>query len=358
MRRSTSLASFRPLFLSIFLVASTAVARALHAQAPSAGASVTVRMIDAIDSNKDPVGQHYRASVTKAVDAGNGVTIQQGAVAVVMLVNSGNGSGWTTQLVSVIVNGQPVALTTTAAIVPTPAQSAAAGALSSMNSMLARSGHHVNAPAAATAVASGQRVVLPPGATLSVVLSQPAAANPSAVAANPVSAGPMVASSGPAPNSVSGHPTAAAPGEHWWLCRYVDLKDPSKAVAGSRVYFAVLPSSAAFLNDHGKHFNAYVQQNYKINDPNSAGKGFCTRVSDDAAARANSMDMLQKQWRSSNMEPIQVTYADTPVQDAAIDAKLASQGAATSAASQQQPPNVNSKECAYHATCTPPAPKP
>lgn len=357
MRRANGLASFGPLFLSIFLVASTALTRALHAQAPAAGASVTVRMLETIDSNKDPAGQHYRAAVTKAVDAGNGVTILQGAVAAVTLVNSGNGSGWTTQLVSVTVNGQPVAVTSAAASVATPAQSAAAGALSSMSSVLARSGHRVNAPAAAIAVASGQRIMLPAGATLSFVLSQPLAANPAAPAANPASNGAMVASSGPAQSPVSASPAVAAPGQHWWMCRYVDQKDPNKAAAGSRMYFSVLPSSAAFSNDHGKHFNAYVQQNYKITDPNSAGKGFCTRVSDDAAGRANSMDMFQKQWRSSNMEPIQVSYADTPAQDAAIDAKLASSGATAPAASQPSS-SANSKECAYHANCTPPAPKP
>ena len=91
-------------------------------------------------------------------------------------------------------------------------------------------------------------------------------------------------------------------------------------------------------------------------DPNSVDKGSCARISDDAAGRANSMDMFEKQWRSSNMEPVQVSYADTPAQDAAIDAKLASPGTATPAAS--QPPVVNSKECAYHATCTPPPSKP
>jgi hypothetical protein len=119
------------------------------------------------------------------------------------------------------------------------------------------------------------------------------------------------------------------------------------------MYYAVLPASQSFQDDHGKHFNGYVQQNYKINDPNAADNGFCRRVSDDNAARASSMDMFQKQWRSSNIEPVQVNFANTPAQDAAIDAKLAT-------GAQPQPvPVVNSKECAYHSTCAAaPAPAP
>jgi hypothetical protein len=69
-------------------------AQTLQAQAPATGVSVAVRMIEPVDSSKDTAGKQYRASVTKAVDAGNGATIPQGAAAMVTLVNSG--SGWTT----------------------------------------------------------------------------------------------------------------------------------------------------------------------------------------------------------------------------------------------------------------------
>src|SRR5260221_58433 len=72
MRRISSPAYSRPLFLSIFLLACTP----LHAQtAPSAGTTVNVEMLDTVDSNSDPAGKPYRASVTKAVTASNGVAI-------------------------------------------------------------------------------------------------------------------------------------------------------------------------------------------------------------------------------------------------------------------------------------------
>ena len=181
----------------VLLLASLNLRQALHAQAPAAGSSVTVRMVEGIDSGKDPAGKQYRASVTRAVDAGNGVTIPRGAIAAVTLVNSGNGSGWTTQLVSLSINGQPVAVTSGPASVTSGARTAAASAV---NSALGGFGHHVNAPSGVTAVAMGQRVVLPPGATLTFVLSQPPAMSPGVPGSPaPPSSQPVVASAAPAP---------------------------------------------------------------------------------------------------------------------------------------------------------------
>jgi len=356
---------FGPLCLSAILLAFTPSARS---QAPAAGASISVRMIDGIDSSTDPAGKQYRASVAKPVDAGNGVIIPEGAEAAVTLANSGNGSGWTTQLVSVTVNGQPVAVTAGAASVTSAAQSAAAAALGSMNSALGGFGRHIKAPTAATAVATGQRVVLPPGVTLTFALTQPL----SATAPGTPASQPMGASSGPAPGPVSSPPVARA-GQHWWLCRYVDPKDLNNAALGSSVYFSFFPapdSSAASLGQSGgmayrsamvKHFIGYVRQNYKVTDlpGNPTGQytgqfgGYCTRVQDDAASRANGRESFLKGWRTSHMDPIEADFADTPAQDAAIDAKMG-----TGAQPQPQPaPSGNSKECAYHATCSSQVPK-
>jgi hypothetical protein len=365
LRRTKVSASFGPLFLSMFLVAmflvgSTAFTRALHAQAPAAGTTVAVKMLDAVDSSSDPAGKQYRASVTKAVTASNGVAIAQGAAATVTLTNSG--SGYTAQLSSITLNGQPVAVTSGSASV-TGAQSAASSAINSVGSVF---GHHVSAPSAVTAVATGQRVVLPPGITLTFVLSQPPAASPAAPTApaapagQPVIASSAPASSTPAPNPAPGPPPAVAPGQHWWMCQYVDPKDLYKPVLGSRIYFSVFPafpSSAASLGEVGgmaystamvKHFIGYVRQNYKVTDlpENPTGQytgqfgGRCKRSSDDAATRANGMDMMQKQWASSTppIEAIQVNFADTPAEDAAIDAKLA--GAATASATAAATPTA------------------
>ena len=192
-----------PLFFSLFLFVSMASTQALRAQtqtAPAAGASVSVRMIEAVDSGKDPAGKQYRARVNRAVDAGNGVRIPLGAPAVVTLAKSGNGSGYAAQLVSVTINGQPVAVASGSASVTSAAQSAATSAVSSVSSMLGGFGHHVNAPAGVTAVAMGQRVVLPPGITLTFVLSQPPASSAGASTSPTAPATQtLTASAGPAP---------------------------------------------------------------------------------------------------------------------------------------------------------------
>jgi hypothetical protein len=295
------------LFLSILLAIST---RITHAQAPAAGASVTVQTADAIDSSADPAGKQYRATVTKAVDAGNGVTIPQGAIAAVTLVKNAS-AGWTTQIVSVAINGRQVAVTGASTSLTGATQSAAGNALGSINSVLGGFGQHLNAPASATAMATGQRVVLPPGSTLSFVLSQPPAGSPATPA--------VAAASEP----------VAAPGQDWWMCRYRDVTNPSNPALGSRMYYALFPTSATVPNGLNAHFNAYVQQNYQMNDHNNSGNGYCRRFSNDAATRANSMDMLLKQFASSNIESIHIDWADTPAQDAAIDAKLAAAAAAT-----------------------------
>ncbi|MGH9708667.1 MAG: hypothetical protein ACRD5R_18115 [Candidatus Acidiferrales bacterium] len=176
----------------------TLQARGLQTQnSAAAGATVVVRMIDAVDSSKDPAGKQYRASVTKVADAGNGVTIPQGSAAAVTLAQSSNGSGWMAQLASVVINGQPVAVASGPASVTAGAQTAASSAVSAVSSMLGGFGHHVSAPSSVTAIATGQRVVLPPGTTLTFVLGPPPAANSASPAAS--AAQPLTASAAPAP---------------------------------------------------------------------------------------------------------------------------------------------------------------
>jgi hypothetical protein len=366
MRRRVFSTSLVAPSLSIFLLASIPSTRALHAQA--AGPSISIRLLDAIDSSRDPAGRQYRASVAKAVDTANGAMIPQGAPAAVSLAGNG-ASGWTTQLVSVTVNGQQVAVSSGPAIVTSAAQSAAGAAVSSMNSVLGGFGRHVNTPAAATAIATGQRVVLPPGATLNFVLTQPA---PVAVA--PAAAAPnvAVASAPVAPETApSSQAPAAASGQHWYMCQYLDPKNLDKPAAGSFVYFSYFPTSDSALASQGgsggmayssallKHFIGYVRQNHKVADLpgnpsaqyNGRSGGRCNRVQDNAAARANGRDLFLKGAKTNNMEPLEVDFADTAAQDAAIDAKL------PGGAQPAPPPVVNSKECAYHATCSSQVPK-
>jgi hypothetical protein len=149
----------------------------------------------------------------------------------------------------------------------------------------------------------------------------------------------MVASSMPTPNSGSG-PPVAAPGQHWWICRYVDPKDLNKPVLGKRLYFSVFPSIASSQDAGGnasamaKNFIAYVQQNQTIVTAltitpsgayNGTAGGYCGRVSDDTATRTNSLNMMQRQWASSkpSVEAIQVNFADTPARASAVTSATA-----------------------------------
>jgi hypothetical protein len=160
---------------------------------PSAGTTVSVRMIDAVDSSSDPAGKQYHATVTKPVNAGNNVLIEQGSDATMTLAR--NGSAWVAELTSLVINGQSVAVTSSPANVTGGAQNAMAGAANAVGSVLRGFGRRANPAPAAGAVATGARVVLPPGTNLSFVLG----ATPSTSAEPPVLAAAAPGTTAPAP---------------------------------------------------------------------------------------------------------------------------------------------------------------
>ena len=157
---------------------------------PLAGPTVAVKMIDAVDSSSGPAGKQYRAGLIRPVNIGNGVIIAQGSAATVTLVK--NASGWGVQLSSLVINGQVVPVTSNSgSVVGAAAQSAAADAANAMNAMLGKFGRKPGFPAVA-AVATGERVILTPGISLSFVLNaipSSNAATPGAGAPNPTGAG-------------------------------------------------------------------------------------------------------------------------------------------------------------------------
>ena len=320
---------FGPLFFSMFLLVSMAFTRALHAQTPVAGTSVVVKMVDAVDSNNDPAGKQYRASVTKAVNAANGVTIAQGAAATVTLASSG--SGWTAQLSSVTINGQAVAVTSSSANVTSAAQSAA-NAVNSVGSIF---GHHANVPSGVTAVATGQRVLLPPGTTLSFVLAATAPAN-----ATPAPASATPAASSPAasiPSAANAAP-ASGPGT-WYQCR-------SWGENGTHQTVYVTPfihTDAAASTIHQAYYN-YMHATYPV-DKLGHESDYCRTASADAGQRAFQLSTQEKQWATSNpaWEVIHIDWAYTPAEVAATNAKMAS--AATAAAEPTAAANQNYVWC-------------
>jgi hypothetical protein len=320
MRRMKVPAYLGPLSFSIFLLAALlspmASTHTLHAQnVPTAGATVVVKMIDAVDSGSDSAGKQYRASVTKPVNSGNGVTIAQGAAATVTLASSG--SGRTAQLSSVTINGQTVTVTSSSASVTSAAQNAVGSATNAVNSVLGGFGHHTNAPAAVSAVATGQRVILPPGTTLSFVLS----------AATPANTPPTAAS--PTPVSPSPAPSAASSEQMYYtLCRYQGQKDANPIMYVTPIIHtdvAATTISASYIH--------YIEATYDMSKV-KFGSGYCRAVSSSADQQANTMSMLEKQWAASKTEVIRVDWTYTPAQAAASTASVAASAAPTAAANE------------------------
>jgi hypothetical protein len=236
----------------MFFVTSMAFTQALYAQAQTsdAGAPVVVRMLEAVDSGKDLAGKQYRARINKAVDAGNGITIPAGAAATVTLAK--DASGYSARLASVTVNGQTMAVASGPASITSGLQSAATNAMSSVGSMLGGFGHHASAPKGVTAVATGQRVVLPPGITLNFALSQPPASNPAGSAGQPLtaSASPTPMGSSASAAATSNSPLTNHPASAGALAATIQetLLGPAKKAAGPGI-----PNSFVVSPDGGHY---------------------------------------------------------------------------------------------------------
>jgi hypothetical protein len=287
---------------------------------------VAVKMLDAVDSGSDAAGKQYRASVTKAVTASNGVAIAQGAAATVTLTNSG--SGYTAQLSSITLNGQPVTVASGSASV-TAAESAASSAMKSVGSMI---GHHVSAPSAVTTVATGQRVVLPPGTTLTFVLSQPPASSPVASTAAPtVSAAPAASPAQPTTAVATPAPrpagTSASAQPYYTLCRYQGQQDGHPII-----YVTPIIHTDRGASDISLAFNQYMSVTYDIMKIQQ-GSGYCRTVSNSADQQAYTMQQLEKQWADSKTVVTHIDWTGTPDEIAATDAKVAARTSAQSAAS-------------------------
>jgi hypothetical protein len=307
----------------MFLVTAFGFQSVLHAQAPAAGTTVAVKMIDTVNSGSDPAGKQYRASLTTAVES-NGISIPQGAPATVTLTS--NGSGYTAHLSSITINGQVVAVNSNSASVSAASQYATNKAASAVGSMLGGFGHHVSAPATAAAAATGQHVSLPTGTTLTFVLGNPPPSN------SAVSTAPAAQAGQPAPVQQTAY--APAPGHDPYLCMYYGQKDAHQITYVSPMVYTGAPPNQAFFN--------YLTTNYDLSKILHAG-GHCDRYSSDPATQANSVDMLEKQWAASKTEVIHVNWTNSPAENAAATAKLAS--AATAAAVPTAAANQNYVFC-------------
>jgi hypothetical protein len=145
--------------------------------------------------------------------------------------------------------------------------------------MLGGFGHHVKAPSGVTAVAMGQRVVLPPGTTLTFVLSQPPAPN----SASP---GTPMASAAPAapPSPVSIHGGVAS--GYFISCSTSQGGGIESYVTGVFQSPVTRMPNGGFLVDQSvlNRFYAYLtQKGYKFKRP--AGNSGCEVKPTEAEAK-------------------------------------------------------------------------
>jgi hypothetical protein len=160
-----------------------------------AGTELTIRMIDSVDSERDSVGQTFRASLDEPVLASNGDTVvPRGSDVVVKLVDdkeSGKIQGKTVltlDIVSLTVNGREVDIDTTAITQESGSRTARSGkviggtaALGAIIGAIAGGGKGaaigaVSGAGAGTAVqvlTKGQRVNIPSETRLTFTLQQP-----------------------------------------------------------------------------------------------------------------------------------------------------------------------------------------
>lgn len=187
MRRITCLTfSTLAICCMVLWVPGTPAQTASSARAPHAAAvpSVFVKMIDPVDSIRDPAGKVYRGGVVRPVNIGNGVIIHQGSAATVVLVR--NGSGLSVQLKSLVIQGKVTPVTSNPGVLTGAA--AEPGMAAAANRAYARFGRFMrrNTRSPVTAIKMGRQVVLMQGLTLSFVLNPVPTPHPAVPAARPV----------------------------------------------------------------------------------------------------------------------------------------------------------------------------
>ena len=158
-----------------FALASAVLLRAQTPGQPVSG-SLEIRVIEAVDSTRDAAGKQFRGMVMQRVNAGS-LSIPQNSIANMTLAESGG--SFTVTVTSILLNGQPLVVTSG----PPTVVSGADGGVSKLLGRLGLPSTIPNAMPGATPLASGPRVSLLPGTTLR--FSFTAATALAAVAANP-----------------------------------------------------------------------------------------------------------------------------------------------------------------------------
>jgi hypothetical protein len=159
--------------------------------------------------------------------------------------------------------------------------------VSAVGCALGRFGGPKNVPSNVTAVATGQRVVLPPGTTLSFVLAATAPVNVAPAVAN---ATPVAA---PAANNAPSAASTTGPGS-WYQCRYWGENGTHQTVYVT----PFIQTDAAGSTIHHAYYT-YMHASYPV-DKLGHQSDYCRQASSDAGQRAFQLSTQEKQWATSN----------------------------------------------------------
>jgi hypothetical protein len=240
---------------------------------PVAGVTVDVKMVDTVDSSSDPAGKQYRAGLIRPVDIGNGVIVAQGSVVTLTLTRST--SGWGVQLSCLVINGQLVPVTSNAgSVIGAAARSDVANAAKAASSVHGVFGRKPNPIPVVAAVATGERVILPPGTSLSFVLNASPAAN------RPASANPFQANATALP--------ANQPGRSY----YCTFNDTVQRPNMTRYFSGVFQADASQI-EVSKAWTNYIRQTYLPGDNRDSGS--CQIGTEDQQQRVETA--LRQTWQ-------------------------------------------------------------
>jgi hypothetical protein len=233
-----------------------------------AGTDVSVTLADPIDSDHDPFGKQYAASVNII----EGQATAPGSRATVVLLN--NNTGWLTQLTGLTVNGRKFQVFSGAGSVIATEQGSKA---SPPRGILGQMGL-----APATAPTSNQRVLLPPATQLRFVLiGSPTAAR--AVAANPRHRPAARIGTEPGLSPAQSIAASRQQPEIAYLCRASDT--PDRALPFSYYIADVFKTSdSQALVERRWHEFLVATYPYKFAN-NRHANAQCTRLTDPAADR-------------------------------------------------------------------------
>ena len=152
--------------------AASGAAPAQNTAGPPITTNITVRLVDAVNSSIDPAGKRYRAVVTKGATAGS-VQIPENRLASITLAQQSAGT-FSARVVSLKLNGQDVAVTSTAVTATSVAKQAqqAAKKIGGFLSSFGKQSATANQATSAISTA-GNHVSIPPGTSLTFSTSVP-----------------------------------------------------------------------------------------------------------------------------------------------------------------------------------------